>query len=92
MTEKFLTVRGEILVATATNLAIDLHEEGRIEFLATTTYNDSNRKRLYVFRHNGRIIKISSTNAKTYFQALVNERPRDSVVERQERYHNKRHV
>lgn len=82
---KFLSMEGEIIESSVHNLAIDLHRQGKIEFIAASSSEISNRReKTFYFRHNDRMMKLRARDAKNYFLALVNDRPRQSVTERKE--------
>lgn len=74
--EKFLAIDGEVIASSAVNLAIDLHKEGKIEFITSFQDSSGRRERWLVFRHNDKIQRLRSNNARWYFLALVNERQR----------------
>lgn len=75
MYDKFVTLKGELQPASPMFLAIDLHEEGKIQFIAASIDKDKrNRKTFYHFRHNGKLMKVPAHTVRFYFLALINER------------------
>lgn len=72
--EKFMTIDGQVVSASSANLAIDLHKEGKIEFLSAMPVSDTRREKSYTFRHNKRTIKLRAREARHYLLALVNDR------------------